>query len=113
MEIINIIKEKINVNVREDFPEGDYLDSVIQSSDVAAAENILNEHLGTLVRDNIGNYPDISKDLKDVVEELGGIWEGQSMYFKEDGNRLVYALLRPWGSNPDNVTLVIGVFEKQ
>jgi hypothetical protein len=40
---------------------------------------------------------------------MGSLRLEQSFYYKEEKNRVVYAALWPWGSNPNKVTLKSGV----
>lgn len=49
--------------------------------------------------------------IQKVVDALGGLYMGQSFFYKEEDGKVTFAALWPWESNPEKITLKSGVEE--
>ena len=85
-----------------------YLEGVILREHLPACEALLAAGLGPAAK-LFGQPPKLDRTVKAAVEKLGGVRQDQGLYFKPgaDGQGM-YALLWPWGSDANRVTLKVG-----
>jgi len=108
MNMIEEIKETIGVEIRPNSQGLEYLEAVVNKKDFELLESLLKKHLGEAAKEP-GKEPDLPEAIQEMVDSLGGLWNGQSFFYKQDGNEIKYAALWPWGSNPNKMTLKSGV----
>lgn len=110
MGLIDAIKEKFDLEVRPNSQGSEYLEAVIQRADLYSLASLLKDHLGQAVKE-ADRVSDLPEEIEEFVHQLGGLRIEQSFYYQKEGNRVTYAALWPWQSNPDKVTLKCGVSE--
>lgn len=82
----------------------DYFEAVLTKNELAGLTSTLNKFFGSPA------WPSekpLSAQARKVVEDFGDIMEGQTLYFWQEGNDAVFAMLWPWGDK-NHVTLKIG-----
>ena len=50
----------------------------------------------------------LPEDVEKAIEDLGGVWENQTLYFSGDSSSAVFAMLWPW-SDGKHITVKAGV----
>ncbi len=108
MNMIEEIKETIELEVRPNSQGVEYLEAVVNKKDFELVESLLKKHLGEAAKEP-EKEADLPEAIQEMVDSLGGLWNGQSFFYKQDGNEIKYAALWPWGSNPNKMTLKSGV----
>ncbi|OGP73114.1 MAG: hypothetical protein A2W09_02035 [Deltaproteobacteria bacterium RBG_16_50_11] len=108
MTLIEEIKKTLKVEIRSDSPGGEYLEAVVTRKDLEKLHSLLEKHLGPAAKEP-GQEADFSEDIQELVDALGGVRLEQSFFCKQEKNRMIYAALWPWQSNPDKITLKSGV----
>ena len=88
---------------------GDYLEGVLAAAEVERCCELLTQVLGPPVKP-FGAAVALEPAVRRIVERLGGIRQDQCLYLQaqSDGHGR-YAALWPWASDPNRVTLKIGV----
>ncbi len=110
MNIIKEIKETFRMEIRPNSQGSDYLEAVLNTKDVELLVSLLERYLGAAVKER-GKEANLPKEVQELVDSLGGLREEQSFFHKQDGNRVIYAALWPWGSDPTKITLKSGISE--
>jgi hypothetical protein len=108
MNMIQEIKETIGIEIRPNSQGLEYLEAVIAKTDLHLLESLLEKHLGKAAKEP-GKEADLPEAVQEMVDSLGGLWIGQSFFYREDGNEIKYAALWPWESNPNKLTLKSGI----
>jgi len=111
--LIEAIQKSIPfVEVRWAPASGDYLEGVLSRKDLARCCVLLRGTFGTAAKD-FGKVVRFTQQRQAVVDSLGGIRPDQCVFLKEAPNQpIAYAALWPWASNPDRVTLKVGIFPR-
>ena len=100
------------IEKRDASAAGDYFEGVLSRSDVERCCALLSGTLGPAAKD-FGKVVKFSRPRQAVVQRLGGIRPEQCLFLKEEANQpIAYAALWPWASNPERVTLKVGVFPR-
>ena len=100
------------VEKREAPPAGDYLEGVLSREDLARCCALLSGAFGPATKD-FGKVVRFTRQSQAVVNHLGGIRPEQCLFLKEEANQpIAFAALWPWASNPERVTLKVGVFPR-
>jgi hypothetical protein len=85
-----------------------YLEAVVAKDQLAVCESALTAALGAAVKP-FGQGPKLDRKLKGAVDRLGGVRQDQCLYLQPgEAKAACYALLWPWGSDPNRVTLKVG-----
>jgi hypothetical protein len=108
MDLINEIKNTLNMEIRPTSQGTEYLEAVIQRRDLESLLSLLKRHLGPAVKE-AGKEANLPGDIEELVDHLGGLRIEQSFHYKKEGDTITYAALWPWESNPDKITLKCGV----
>jgi len=108
MRMIEEIKKTLKMEVRPN-SEGDvYLEAVVEKRDLESLRSILIKYLGPEAKEP-GKDAVFPEKVQKVVDALGGLYVGQSFFYKEEGKNILFAALWPWESNPEKITLKSGV----
>jgi len=108
MELIEEIKTKLDVEVREYSDEDEYFEAVVQAKDIEMLSDILKDSLGEPLKAP-GENPKFPRHFSKLIALIGGIRADQSFYIKEsDGGNFIFAALWPWQSDSSRVTLKMG-----
>ena len=110
MNMIEEIKETFKMEIRSNSHGSEYLEAVINTKDIESLNSLLKRYLGSAAKER-GKEADLPKEIDEFVESLGGLRKEQSFFYRRDGNRVIYAALWPWESEPTKVTLKSGVGE--
>ena len=109
MNLLKEITTQLKMEVRPNSIEGEYLEAVIQKSDLNFLDALLTKHLGKPVKEP-GKEADVPADIQGLIDSMGGLRIGQSFFYKKgEGKQVIYAALWPWESNPEKITLKAGV----
>jgi len=108
MKMIEEIKETISMEIRRDWKGPEYLEPVIDKKDLGSLKSILKKELGRAVKE-AGKEANLPMEIQKVADSLGGLRINQSFFYKKEGNRVIFAVLWPWGSDPNKITLKVGV----
>jgi hypothetical protein len=85
---------------------------VLARGDLSRCCQLLAGALGPPAKE-FGKTVRFAKPAQAVVEHLGGIRPDQCLFLKEEPNQpIAFAALWPWASNPQRVTLKVGVFPR-
>lgn len=85
-----------------------YLEGVVLREHLPACEALLAAALGPAAKP-LGQAPKLERQVKGAVDKLGGVRQDQGLYFKPGADgQAAYALLWPWGSDANRVTLKVG-----
>jgi hypothetical protein len=82
----------------------DYIEVVINTVQLSGTSEILNKYFGLPV------WPsdkEIHKEVKETIDNFGGIIKGQTLYAKIENERFTFAMIWPWQS-AQYFTLKIG-----
>ena len=110
MNMIDEIKETFRMEIRSNSHGSEYLEAVINTKDIESLNSLLKRYLGSAAKER-GKEADLPKEIEGLVDSLGGLRKEQSFFYRRDGNRVIYAALWPWESEPTKVTLKSGVGE--
>ena len=111
--LIDALQQAISfVERREASEDGGYFEGVLARSDLERCCQLLSGALGPAAKD-FGKTVKFTKPAQAVVNHLGGIRPDQCLFLKEEPNQpIAFAALWPWASNPQRVTLKVGVFPR-
>ena len=99
------------VEQRASPPSGDYLEGVLVRTQLPPCCVLLAGALGPALKD-FNQSVKFDPKIQKAVERLGGIRIDQCLFFaKGQDSQVAYAALWPWASNPEKVTLKIGLCE--
>jgi hypothetical protein len=109
MNMIAELRETLRMEVRSDSEELEYLEAVIQRKDLALLTALLTKHLGPAAKEP-GGETNLPAEIETLVDSMGGLRTEQSFFYrKEDDLTILFAALWPWASNPEKVTLKVGI----
>jgi hypothetical protein len=108
MNLIEELKAKVTMEIRPTSHGAEYLEAVVTLKELDVLHSLLNKHIGPATKKSGGEvfFP---KDIKELVDSLGGLRIEQSFFYKQKGGEVIYAAIWPWQSDPDKVTLKSGV----
>jgi len=110
MSLIEEIKQALSLEIRANSQGLEYLEAVLHKKDLALLNSLLEKHIGLAVKESRkGEH--LPKGIQELVDSLGGVRNGQSFFYRREGDRVIYAVLWPWQSDPDKITLKSGVSE--
>lgn len=89
---------------------GDYLEGVLAAAEVAQCCALLARALGPPLK-SFGVRATFEPAMRRIIEQLGGIRQDQCVYLQpQPDNHGRYATLWPWASDPNRITLKLGVY---
>lgn len=110
MSLIEEIKQTLSLEIRANSQGLEYLEAVLHKKDLALLNSLLEKHIGPSAKESTkGEH--LPKEIQELVDSLGGVRNGQSFFYRREGDRVIYAVLWPWQSDPDKITLKSGVSE--
>jgi hypothetical protein len=107
MHMLEEIKETLWIEIRPNSKGLEYLEGVIYKKDLELLNSLLKKYLGPAVKEP-GKEPVLPKEIQKIVDALGGVRNEQSFFYRQEGNKVIYASIWPWASNPDKITLKCG-----
>ena len=109
MNLVEELKLSLRMELRANSHGDDYLEAVISRDELDLLRSLLTKHLGSGMKE-FGGETALPRHVQELVESMGGLWVGQSFFCGDarDG-RVAYAVLWPWKSNPEKMTLRAGV----
>jgi hypothetical protein len=110
MRLIEEIRESLRMEIRPNSQGLEYLEAVLHKRDLEMLNSLLEKHLGPAAKGS-GKAANLPKKIDKLVDSLGGLRDGQSFFYRQDGNQVIYAALWPWESDPNKITLKSGVSE--
>lgn len=103
MRLSDLRKELNNIRfelLRED--KESYFEAVVVKNELKKLTLRLEQFLGS------STIPSkLTKQLSEVLQELGGVWPGQSLYCKSENNEILIALLWPWSDGERTTVKII------
>jgi hypothetical protein len=108
MNIIEEIKGTLRMEIRPNSQGLEYLEAVINKKDLELLESLLKKHLGPAAKEP-RKETNLPEAIQETVDSLGGLWDGQSFFYKQESNEVIFAALWPWESNPNKITLKSGI----
>ncbi len=108
MNLIEEIKGRIIMEIRENSQGSKYLEAVLNKKDLDSLISILRQDLGPAAKE-FGREANLPQDIQEMVDGLGGLSKEQSFFYRREGYDVIYAALWPWQSNPDKITLKCGI----
>jgi hypothetical protein len=112
MNLIEEIKETLRMEIRPNSQGLEYLEAVVNKKDLELLYSLLKKHLGPAAKPP-GKEANLSKEIQKTADSLGGLRIEQSFFYKQDGDKVMYAAIWPWQSDPDKITLKVGVGEPE
>ena len=110
MDLIIEIRENLKMEIRPNSIGSGYLEAVIRKSDLELLESLLTRHLGPAAKEP-GKESNFSVEIRRLVDSMGGLRIEQSFFYNQvDDNKIVYAAIWPWESNPEKITLKAGLY---
>jgi hypothetical protein len=110
MSLIEEIKQALSLEIRANSRGLEYLEAVLHRKDLGLLNSLLEKHLGLTAKET-GKEENLPKEIKALVDSLGGVRNGQSFFYRREGDQVIYAALWPWQSDPNKITLKSGVSE--
>jgi hypothetical protein len=108
MNMMEELKGTLRMEIRPNSQELEYLEAVLQTKDLELVHSLLKKHLGPAAKKS-GKEANLPKEIEELVDSLGGLRNEQSFFYKQDGRQIIYAAIWPWQSNPNKITLKVGV----
>ena len=108
MNLIEELKGSLRMEIRPNSQGLEYLEAVLDKKDLELLNSLLKYHLGPAAKES-GKEANLPKEIQKLVDSLGGVRNGQSFFYRQDGHQVIYAAIWPWQSNPNKMTLKSGV----
>ena len=108
MQLVDKIKKTLEfVEVRPSDDPDRYFEAVLESKDLDRLVSIVKENYESLK--SPGKRVKLSKNINELVDNIGGLRPEQSFYFKQEaGGEYTYVALWPWQSDNSKITLKVG-----
>ncbi|MBI4598522.1 MAG: hypothetical protein HY737_09010 [Candidatus Omnitrophica bacterium] len=99
------------VEQRASPPTGEYLEGVLTRQGLEPCRKLLEQALGPPLKD-FNEAKTLEPRIQKAVDRLGGIRIEQCLFFaKGQDTQVAYAALWPWASNPEKITIKVGLCE--
>jgi hypothetical protein len=109
MKMVEKIKETLSMEIRRDSQESEYFEAVINKrKNLTLLKSILKKEFGRAAKE-AGKEANLPIEIQRLVDSLGGLRTKQSFFYKKEGNRVMFAVLWPWESDPNKITLKVGL----
>ena len=108
MNMIEEIEKRVKMEIRPSSKGNEYLEAVVDATELASLQSLLNNYLGPAAKEP-GKEAKLPKEIQQFVDAMGGLRIDQSFYYKKEGAKAVFAALWPWASNPNRITLKVGL----
>ena len=107
MDLITEIRENLDLEVRPNSQGLEYLEAVVLKENLGLLISILRRHMGPALKEP-GEEASLPVEIQELVDALGGLWINQSFFCKQDDRGVLFALLWPWESNSNKITVKAG-----
>ena len=108
MNLIREIKKTVRMEIRATSRGTEYLEAVITLEHLEVLHSLLTRHLGPATKES-GKEVSFPQGIRELIDSLGGLRIEQSFFYKQDGTQVTYAVIWPWKSDPNRLTLKSGV----
>jgi hypothetical protein len=108
MDLIEEIKKMLKMEIRPSSKGKEYLEAVVDRGELESLQSILKKYLGTAAKEP-GKEAKLPREIQKKIDSMGGLRIDQSFFYKKEGAQIVFAVLWPWESNPEKITLKSGV----
>ena len=108
MDLIEELKSSVTLDVRPVSKNSEYLEAVANYRDIGQIETILTRHLGEPHK-GPGQVFLFDAEIRQVVDAVGGLMIEQTLFYRKDNGAIFYAMLWPWQSNSERLTIKAGV----
>ena len=98
------------MEIRPNSRGSEYLGAVMNAKDIVLLNALLKKYLGPAAKER-GKDANLPKEIEEFVDSLGGLREGQSFFYRQNGNQVTFVALWPWESDQAKITLKCGVSE--
>lgn len=105
--MIEEIRNNVDMHIRPNSVGDEYLEAVIKKKDLDYINSILKKYLGSETK--ISFAKSYTPEIQKTLDTIGGLRADQSFFFKKDDGKIIFAALWPWETNPDKITLKIGI----
>jgi hypothetical protein len=106
--MIQEIRNSFRMDIRLSSQGFEYLDAVIQKNDLELLKSLLMKYLGPAAREP-GREVELPIGIQSLLDSMGGLRVDQSFYYKQGNDgEVAFALLWPWASDPEKITLKAG-----
>ena len=106
--MVEEIQNSLKMEIRPNSEAFEYLEAVIQRENLELLESLLLKHLGQAAKEP-GKEVNLPVEVQTFADAMGGIRVDQSFYYRQGrSNDIEFALLWPWASNPNKITLKVG-----
>ncbi len=108
--VIACVKREISILVRSTDASEDFLDGVLLRQDLKRAQELLTQTFGLPVK-AFDAPVRLDRNTNSMIRALGGIRQDQCLFLIQQEGSAVggYAMLWPWASDPQRVTLKVGI----
>jgi hypothetical protein len=110
MNMIDEIKNRFKLEIRPNSEGSEYLEAVLDAGEFGGLSSFLGEHLGPIAKE-AGKEAKLPGQIVEIVEAIGGLRNDQSFFYRLDGDKLTFAAIWPWATNPKKMTLKSGICE--
>ncbi len=109
--LIELLRRQMTfVETRSPVTSLDYFEGVFLRANTDACLTLLRGAFGAPMK-GLSEPVKFEPETRLIVEHLGGIRLEQALFLKpRDQKQGVYAALWPWASNPERITLKVGVY---
>jgi hypothetical protein len=108
MDMITELRGNPRIEIRPNSRGSEYLEAVVGKKDLESLKAVLTKHLGPAAKQP-GIEADFPEGIQSLVDAIGGVRMDQSLFYRQEGNNIFYAVLWPWESNPERITLKAGI----
>ena len=109
MNMIEELRETLEMEIRSGSKEFNYLEAVIKKDDLNLLKSLLTKHLGPAAK-GPGTKVTFPDEVQGLVDAMGGLRMDQSFFYRQrEDHQVLYAALWPWESNPERITLKAGM----
>jgi hypothetical protein len=108
MDMIEEIKKTLYIEIRLSSIGSEYLEGVINTRDLELLNPLLKRYLGPAAKES-GKEAYLPQEIQKIVDAFGGLRNEQSFFYRKEGDKVIYASIWPWASNPDKITLKCGL----
>ena len=107
MNVIEEIKKTLKMEIRPSSKGNEYLEAVVDRGELESLQSILEKYLGAAAKEP-GKEAKLPKEIQRQVDAMGDLRIDQSFFYKKEGAQIVFAVLWPWESNLEKITLKSG-----
>ena len=109
--LLTALRDTIPMVVRHQRPSGDYLEAVLSRNDLTRCCELLRGTFGEPAKDfGKATHPDPA--IRKAIDAIGGVRTEQCLFATHpEPKQMAYATLWPWASDPNQITLKVGILD--